>query len=100
MNGRIINAPRPEVVQMLERRMSSDMRTRLREQSFDAIGLVQASVVDIYYYADLVQKAAGVYAVELFGSCPQHITMLAFFGETSAVSTAMQAIDNDARAFG
>ncbi|MDR3438607.1 BMC domain-containing protein [Telmatospirillum sp.] len=97
MNARIINAPRPEVMHMLERRMTPDARTQLRERSFDAVGLVQTSVPDVYFYADLAQKASNVFAVELFGSCPQHITTLAFFGETSAVRTAMQAIQNEAR---
>jgi hypothetical protein len=100
MNTRIINAPRPEVVHMLERRMPPEVRVRLREQPFDAVGLVQTSVPDVYYYADLAQKASNVFAVELFGSCPQHITTLAFFGETSAVRTAMQAIENEARSLG
>ena len=40
MNYRIINAPLPEVLHMLERRMPPDMRTRIRERSFDAIALI------------------------------------------------------------
>jgi hypothetical protein len=99
MKTRIINAPRPEVVQMLERRMPPAVRERLQEQSFNAVGLVQTSVPDVYFYADLAQKASNVFTVELFGSCPQHITTLAFFGETSAVRAAMQAIENEARTF-
>lgn len=100
MKTRIINAPRPEVVNMLERRMPPNVRTRLQEQPFNAVGLVQTCVPDVYYYADLAQKASNVFTVELFGSCPQHITTLAFFGETSAVRTAMQTIENEARTFG
>jgi hypothetical protein len=94
MHARIINAPRPEVLHMLERRMPQDARGRLREQLFNAVGLVQTSLPDLYYFADLAAKAANVFTVELFGSCPQHITTLALFGETSAVHTAVQAIRN------
>lgn len=100
MNARIINAPRPEVMHMLERRMPPDARSRLQERPFDAVGLVQTSLPDLYYYADLAQKASNVFTVELFGSCPQHITTLAFFGETSAVHTALQAIRNEAQVHG
>ena len=96
MNARIINAPRPEVLRMLERRLPADARGRLQEQAFDAVGLVQTSLPDLYYFADLAQKAASVFTAELFGSCPQHITTLAVFGETSAVRVAMQAIRNQA----
>jgi len=98
MNARIINAPRPEVLHMLERRMPPDARARLQEQAFNAVGLVQTSLPDLYYFADLAQKAANVFTVELFGSCPQHITTLALFGETSSVRAAMQAIRNDSQA--
>ncbi|PWC32867.1 BMC domain-containing protein [Azospirillum sp. TSO35-2] len=94
MNARIINAPRPEVLQMLERRMTPDLRARLREQRIDAVGLVQTSIPDIFFLADLAGKASGVFTVELHGSCPQHISTLAVFGETAAVQAAMQAIES------
>ena len=93
MNYRIINAPLPEVLHMLERRMPPDMRSRMRDRSFDAIALIQTSVPDLFFYADLAQKASSVFTVELFGSCPQHISTLAVFGETSAVTAAVQAIE-------
>ena len=93
MNCRIINAPLPEVLHMLERRIPLDMRARIKGHSFDAVALIQTSVPDLFFYADLAQKASGVFAVELFGSCPQHISTLAVFGETSAVTAAVQAIE-------
>ncbi|ABC21716.1 BMC domain-containing protein [Rhodospirillum rubrum] len=99
MNIRIINAPLPEVVDMLERRMRPEARERLREQRFDAVGVMQTTVADLFYYADIAGKASNVFTVELFGSCPQHVSTLAFFGETSAVRLAMHAIENDAKAF-
>jgi len=93
MNARIINAPGPDVMHMLGRRIPPDMRQKVKDQVFGAVGLVQTTVPDLYFFADIAQKAADVLIVELFGSCPQHVTTLAFFGETSAVRTAMQAIE-------
>lgn len=92
MNARIINAPGSEVVRMLERRMPPETRQRLHESTFNAVGLLRVSIPDLYFFADLVMKASNVFAVELHGSCPQHVTTLAFFGETSAVDTAMRAV--------
>jgi len=100
MNVRIINAPRPDVVDMIAGRMRADARARLKEERFDSIALVQTTIADLFYYADLAQKAAAVFTAELFGSCPNHVTTLAFFGETSAVRTAAQAIENDKKSFG
>lgn len=94
MIGRIINAPRPETVQMLERKMSAEARALLRETTFNAVGLVQLSIPDLYFFADLVMKTSPVLSVELHGTCPQHVTTLAFFGETSAVRMAMNAIES------
>lgn len=89
---RIIYNPGKAVVQMLRRRMTQETRTALDEVKFNAVGLVQTSVAGVMYYADRACKVSNVYPVELHGSCPQHITTLAFFGETTAVETAMKAI--------
>lgn len=94
MNSRIINGPRPDVIRMLERRMPKEAREDLHTRSFNSVGLVQASVPNLFYYADVAQKASNVLVAELTGNCPQHITTLAVFGETSAVKTALSAIEN------
>jgi hypothetical protein len=94
MNSRIINAPRPDVVRMLERRMPKEAREELKTYSFNAVGLVQASIPNLFYFADVAQKAANVLVTELTGNCPQHITTLAVFGETSAVKAALVALEN------
>ncbi|MFW5490652.1 MAG: BMC domain-containing protein [Desulfovibrio sp.] len=93
MNRHIINAPGPEVRKMLERRVPQGTRAQLQGLSYDAVGLVQTSIASLFYYADLVDKASDVLVAEINGSCPQHITTLAFFGETASVVTAMQAIE-------
>lgn len=94
MNSRIINAPRPDVIRMLERRMPQWAQDTLRGCPFNAVGLVQASIPDIFYYADIAQKASNVFVTELSGNCPQHLTTLAVFGEVSSVRTALDAIEN------
>ncbi len=92
MNARIINAPQPDVLQMLQRRMPPHGRAWMREHRVDAVGLMQVSVTDLFFFADVAQKAADVFIVEVFGTCPQHVTTLAVMGETSAVRMAMETI--------
>lgn len=93
MKTRIINAPLPEVVDMLLKRMRPEAQDHISNMEFRAVGLVQLSVADIFYFADIAAKSANVYPVELSGNCPQHITTLAIFGETSAVKLAIQSIE-------
>ncbi len=99
MKTRIINAPTPDIVAMLKRRMPGEFRSRLDLLRIDAIGLLMLPVLDLYFYADLASKSANVVVSEIFGSCPQHITTLAIFGEVAAVNEAMRMIENDNSAF-
>lgn len=99
MKQRIINAPTPETLAMLLRRLPSEARKRLELADIDAIGLVMLPVPDLYFYADQASKSAHVVVSEVFGSCPQHITTLAIFGEVAAVNEAMRVIENDAGPF-
>jgi ethanolamine utilization microcompartment shell protein EutS len=99
MKKRIINAPTPETLAMLKRRMPSESRNRLELVRIDAIGLIMLPIPDLYFYADLASKSAHVAVSEIFGSCPQHITTLAIFGEVSAVNEAMRFIEDDTAAF-
>lgn len=99
MKKRIINAPTPETLAMLKRRMPSESRNRLERVRIDAIGLIMLPVPDLYFYADKASKSAHVVVTEIFGSCPQHITTLAIFGEVAAVNEAMRNIEDDANTF-
>lgn len=92
-NKRLINAPSREILDMLKKRMPSDARTLLGQQHVDAIGLMMVSIPDLYFYADIASKSANVVVSEIFGSCPQHVTTLAIFGEISAVKIALQIIE-------
>ncbi|GAA3590877.1 MAG: BMC domain-containing protein [Gibbsiella quercinecans] len=95
MKKRIINAPAPEVLAMLKRRMPGEFRSRLDLIRIDAIGLIMLPVPDLYFYADMASKSAHVVVSEIFGSCPQHVTTLAIFGEVAAVNEAMRTIEDD-----
>lgn len=99
MKKRVINAPTPETLAMLKRRMPSESRNRLELVRIDAIGLIMLPIPDLYFYADLASKSAHVAVSEIFGSCPQHITTLAIFGEVAAVHEAMRFIEDDTAAF-
>lgn len=92
MMPRIINAPHPDVLLMLQRRMPPHGRAWVQSNPVGAVGLIQVPVTDLFYFSDLALKAAGVFTVELYGTCPQHVTSLAVMGETSSVRMAMDAI--------
>ncbi|MCI6859276.1 MAG: BMC domain-containing protein, partial [Eubacterium sp.] len=89
---RIIYNPGQLVMKMFYRKMNPESREELKQRKFDAVGLFQTTVAGVLYYADRASKTSNVYPVEINGSCPQHITTLAFFGETTAVETAMKAL--------
>ena len=94
---RIISAPSAGIKEMLLRRANGQPQVKeeiLRNCS--AIGLFQASMTDCYYYADLAQKAGDVVALEINGTCPQRLSMMALFGDISAVKAAINAIKNGA----
>ncbi|MCD8020838.1 MAG: BMC domain-containing protein [Clostridiales bacterium] len=90
--GRIIYNPGPLVMKMFYRKMNQESRNEIEARRYDAVGLFQTTVSGVLYYADRVAKTSNVYPVEIIGNCPQHITTLAFFGETAAVETAMKMV--------
>lgn len=90
--ARIIYNPNRMTMKMFSRKMNKESQEELSQRRFDAVGLFQTTVAGILYYGDRVAKVSNVLPVEINGSCPQHITTLAFFGETAAVETAMKMI--------
>ena len=95
MEQRIIYNPGQACLEMFYRKMTKATKDELSSHYFNAIGLIQTSVAGVLYYADMAAKSSKVFPVEIAGSCPQHITTLALFGDTSAVEMAMRAIAND-----
>ena len=68
MKKRIINAPTPDIVAMIKRRMPGEFRSRLDLIRIDAIGMIMLPVPDLYFYADAASKSANVVVSEIFGS--------------------------------
>lgn len=62
----------------------------------DAIGLIQGQVASILAAADIAEKAAAVQVAEIRGVCPTHMTVIAVYGDTSAVEAALKAVEEDA----
>ncbi len=98
--ARTIRAPRPGTLAMLTRRMANEAKEQLKDRRFDAVGLVQTNLPCLFYYADIAQKAGNVIAVEITGSCPQHVSTIAFFGSNEAVDAAMKEIVAADKPFG
>ncbi|MCE0495501.1 BMC domain-containing protein [Vibrio salinus] len=99
MKIRIINAPGPDVLVMLKRRVPSDLRKRLDRIRVDAVGLIMLPIPELYFFADQASKSADVVVSEICGTCPQHVTTLAIFGEVSAVNEAIRIIEEDSAGF-
>jgi hypothetical protein len=60
--------------------------------SADAVGLVQGRLIDMVCAADIAEKAVGVTVEDIRGSCPQNMIMIAIFGDTASVESAIQEI--------
>jgi microcompartment protein CcmL/EutN len=90
MEFRIIKSPSEGAIDILMRRIGSDVKTNLG--SFDVVGLVQGRMIDMIYAADIAEKTVGVTVADVKGSCPQNMILLAIFGDTAAVESAMQEI--------
>lgn len=58
----------------------------------DAIGLVQGRMIEMIVAADVAEKAVGVTVEDIRGSCPQNMVLLAIFGDTASVESALSEI--------
>lgn len=90
MDIRIIKSPSPATREMLKRRIG--MASEEVISGCDAIGLVQGKVIDMVCASDIAQKSTGVDVYDVKGLCPQHMTMIALFGDTASVEDALREI--------
>lgn len=76
------------------RRKASDKRLQelIDTGAVEAIGICQGTVLEILVASDIAEKAAGVTAGEINGTCPNHMTCMVVIGETSAVKEAVESI--------
>lgn len=93
MDIRIIKSPSPGTVDILLRRKGSQQN--VKPDCMDAIGLVQGKFIDMVVAADIAEKAVGVTVEDIKGSCPQNMIMLALFGDTASVESALQQIQSE-----
>lgn len=92
MNYRIIKSPSEGTLELIRRRMGIVDEAVLK--GADAIGLVQGPMIDMVCAADIAEKAVGVEVYDVRGICPQHMTLLAMFGDTASVEDALKEIDS------
>lgn len=90
MDIRIIKSPSAGTVDILLRRKGTDRNTL--PPCTDAIGLVQGKMIDMVVAADIAEKAVGVTVEDIRGSCPQNMILLAIFGDTASVESALAQI--------
>lgn len=88
MDFRLIKSPSIGTKNVLLKRMNK----KIMLDNIDAVGLVQGKVIDMVYAIDIAEKAAGVIVEDIGGVCPQHMVLIAIFGDTSSVEEAMNKI--------
>lgn len=87
---RIIKSPSQGTIDILMRRKGSGKD--VKPVCVDAIGLVQGRMIDMVIAADIAEKAVGVTVEDIRGSCPQNMILLAIFGDTASVESALREI--------
>ena len=90
MEFRIIKSPSQGTIDILMRRKGS-AKTEA-PACIDAVGLVQGRMIDMVVAADIAEKAVGVTVEDIRGSCPQNMILLAIFGDTASVESALREI--------
>jgi hypothetical protein len=82
---------------MLFNNVRPSERKRFEGGRWGAVGLIQARLIDLYWSADVAEKASNVVTALVMGNCPQHIQMLAILGQQAAVSAALDQIQLSSR---
>ncbi|MBK5245707.1 MAG: BMC domain-containing protein [Peptostreptococcaceae bacterium] len=90
MEFRIIKSPTAGTIDILMRRMGAGVDKVTI--CVDAVGLVQGRMIEMICAADIAEKAVGVTVQDIRGSCPQNMIMIAIFGDTSSVESAIEEI--------
>lgn len=95
VNIRLIKRPSKGFWGILEhRRVDSDHFEKYQAPP-DAVGLIQGPVATILAASDIAEKAAAVQVAEIRGVCPTHMTVIAVYGDTSAVEAALRAVNEE-----
>jgi predicted ATP-grasp superfamily ATP-dependent carboligase len=95
LNLRLVKRPSKGFWGILEhRRVQSDHFESYKTPP-DAVGLIQGPVASILAASDIAEKAAAVQVAEIRGVCPTHMTVIAVYGDTSAVEAALDAVTKE-----
>ena len=90
MEFRVIKSPSKGTIDILMKRLGTNASNEL--SCVDAIGLVQGKMINMICAADIAEKAVGVTVSDVRGSCPQNMIMIAMFGDTASVESAITEI--------
>lgn len=90
MKIEFIKSPSPGAMAILARRSAGQPDALPKAPG--AVGLVQGSLAEMITAADIAEKEAAVQVEEIRGVCPQHIAMIAVYGDIAAVECAVKAI--------
>ena len=90
MEFRIIKTPSQGTIDILMRRIGGGVNEDMA--AADAVGLVQGRMIEMICAADIAEKAVGVTVADVKGSCPQNMILIAIFGDTASVETALEEI--------
>ncbi|HNW11249.1 MAG TPA: BMC domain-containing protein [Candidatus Rifleibacterium sp.] len=91
---RLVKRPSKGFWAILEGRRVDNQYFEKYQQPTDAVGLIQGPVSAILAASDIAEKAAAVQVAEIRGVCPTHMTLIAVYGDTSAVEAALQAVND------
>lgn len=89
---RLVKRPSKGFWAILENRRVAGVYFEKYKNPPDAIGLIQGTVAAILAASDIAEKSAAVQVAEIRGVCPTHMTLIAIYGDTSAVEAALQAV--------
>lgn len=92
MKIEIIQAPTRSFMQMVMSNINAAARDEIQLGKWGAVGLIQAHLIELYHGADLAGKASDVKTALVSGNCPQHVQMLAIFGNPASVKAAVEKI--------
>ena len=90
MKIEFIKSPSPATMAILARRSTNREISGARQPG--SVGLVQGSLAEMISAADVAEKAATVQVEEIMGTCPQHMAMIAIYGDIAAVECSLKAI--------
>ena len=98
LSYKLITSPSESTRRLLIRRMMAGMpeeEKTVRSASWGAVLLVQGMVPEMFCAVDVGTKTSPVLAMEIIGSCPQHIVTMAFIGNVADVKQVLSALKGE-----